>query len=194
MTTFSNTFTSKLSFLCLIFIPVYRIDQAGFDLLKEDKEFNYKLKCNFNGLLTMLIKYFTNAINDEQHYKCQLYMSSDSSAQFFFHQILEFKSIVLLRFNMKLGDEDEINNHVIYKYKMVQHALNQSRTRLDQICEILKIKNPTLIHQVNKAAKIDQPYMRGVNNDLPIDYLQQQSFRSIKSKAFSQASKFTNQM
>lgn len=50
-------------------------------------------------------------------------MNSDSTATLTFHQILEYKSINLLSITLKLGDEDEINKHVSYKYKMISFQL-----------------------------------------------------------------------
>ena len=81
-------------------------------------------------------------------------MNSDSTATLTFHQILEYKSINILTLNLKLGDEDEINKHVSYKYKMISHNLMESRKKLEEVCDILKLKNPSLISQINKAAMI----------------------------------------
>lgn len=51
----------------------------------------------------------------------------------------------ILSLNMKLGDTDEINKHVSYKYKLVSHQLAESKRKLEEVCSILKIKNPSLI-------------------------------------------------
>ena len=59
----------------------------------------------------------------------------------------------MLTLKLHLGDEDEINRHVSFRYRYVSYQLEQSRARLDQICEILKAKNPTLIQQINKQRK-----------------------------------------
>ena len=61
----------------------------------------------------------------------------------------------LLELNLVLGDEEEINNHVIYKYQIYNYHLQESKNKLDQICDILKLKNPSLIHQINTAANLE---------------------------------------
>jgi hypothetical protein len=43
-------------------------------------------------------------------------MSSDSSAEFHFFQAFDNKAVSLLKLPLVLGDEEEINNHVIYKH------------------------------------------------------------------------------
>lgn len=102
----------------------------------------------------MLIKLITNSIDDQEHFRCVLIMNSDSSATLTFFQILEFKSLNLLSINLKLGDSDEINKHVAFKYKLISYNLQRSRAKLEEVCNILKSKNPSLITQINKAAMI----------------------------------------
>ena len=60
----------------------------------------------------------------------------------------------LLSINLKLGDSDEINKHVAFKYKLISYNLQRSRAKLEEVCSILKSKNPSLITQINKAAMI----------------------------------------
>lgn len=135
-----------------------RVNSQQFDEMKQETG----LKCSFSDFPTMLIKLLNNSITEvgkePSQYFCQLFMSSDSSATFRIEQKLEFRQVMMLQIQMKLGDEDEINNHVIYKYQIVNHQLLESQKKLDQICDILKLKNPSLIYQINKAARIDEPY------------------------------------
>ena len=103
---------------------------------------------------------------------------------------MSYKSLSILNLNMKLGDTDEINQHVSFKYKLVSHQLAESKRKLDEVCAILKLKNPSLISQINKAAMISHPYhlrMQSVGGGLLNQ--SQASGRSIKSRAYSTQSK-----
>ena len=84
---------------------MFECDQSNFTTIKE----MHGLKCDYNTFQTMLIRYFTNAIEDPEKYKCYLIMRSDATAQFIFIQDFQFKNTQLLSLEMKLGDEDEIN-------------------------------------------------------------------------------------
>jgi len=106
----------------------------------------------------MLIKLISNSISDQEHFRCVLIMNSDATATLTFYQIMSFKSLNILSLNMKLGDTDEINKHVSFKYKLVSHQLAESKRKLEEVCNILKLKNPSLIAQINKAAMISHPY------------------------------------
>lgn len=139
----------------------------------------------------MLIKLITNSIDDQEHFRCVLIMNSDSSATLTFFQILEFKSLNLLSFNLKLGDSDEINKHVAFKYKLISYNLQRSREKLNEVCSILKSKNPSLITQINKAAMISHPYQLRMSGGLNMINQSQNSARSIKSKAYSTVSRAT---
>lgn len=55
---------------------VYQIDSYNFADLKE----KLKLKCDFPGFTTMLIKLINNCITDADHFKSVMVVNSDSSA------------------------------------------------------------------------------------------------------------------
>lgn len=136
-----------------------------------------------------------NTIKDNEHYRCMLIMNSDSTATLNFFQILDYKSLNLMSIILKLGDADEVNKHVSYRYRLVSHQLKESKAKLEEVCNILKLKNPSLISQINKAAMISQPYhlrmQTGGGMHGGAYAMSQNSGRSIKSKAMSSVSKAT---
>ena len=93
----------------------------------------------------MLIKLITNSIDEQETYRCVLIMNSDSSASLNFTEQLEYKQLSLLCLKLRLGDTDEINKHVSYKYRLAQHQLTANQSKLEEVCSILKLKNPSLI-------------------------------------------------
>jgi hypothetical protein len=91
---------------------------------------------------------------------------------------------------------DAIQKHVVFRYKLIRHELNENQAKLQEVCNILKLKNPSLITQINQAAMISQPYhlrmqeaRRGNAGPTSGNNSQQASFRSIKSRAMSNFSK-----
>jgi hypothetical protein len=118
-----------------------RIDSYNFAELKE----KLKLKCDFPGFTTMLIKLVNNCITDEDHYKAVMTVNSDSTAELCFLQILDYKAITLLQLKLHLGEEDEINAHASYRFKLRNYELAESKMRLQEIVDVLKKHNPSLI-------------------------------------------------
>ena len=104
-----------------------------------------QLKCDFPGFTTMLIKLMNNCITDSDHFKSVMVVNSDSTATLFFQQILEFKALNILELKMHLGDEDEINAHASYRFKLRDYELKESKERLAELIDVLKRHNPSLI-------------------------------------------------
>ena len=87
-----------------------------------------------------------------EEFKAVMIMNSDSTATLRFIKVVKskkdkitFKEIEQLSLNLKLGDMDEINRHVSYRYKLAKYDLMRSKQQLNDILSILKSKNPSLI-------------------------------------------------
>ena len=181
-----------------------RCDKYIYSNLKQD----LNLKADFNQFLTMLIKLINHCIQDdekrrnaeelglqvpEEKFKCHLIMNSDSTATLTFHQIMDFKMVNLLSLVMKLGDQDVINKHVSFKYKLVKNQMLESKAKLQSLVNTVKAKNPSLIAQINQSAMmISPPYHHLRIHDNPVMFnandvacKAQNSSRSIKSRTMT---------
>ena len=58
----------------------------------------------------------------------------------------------------KLGDWEAIQKHVEFRYKIIRNELLSNEAKLKEVVSIVKMKNPSLISQINKAAMISEPY------------------------------------
>ena len=58
----------------------------------------------------------------------------------------------------KLGDWEAIQKHVEFRYKIIRNELLSNEAKLKEVVNIVKMKNPSLISQINKAAMISEPY------------------------------------
>lgn len=124
-------------------------------------------------------------------------MNSDSTSNLKFIKVLPFKQLEQLSLKCRLGEMDAIQKHVVFRYKLIRYELNENQAKLQEVCNILKLKNPSLITQINQAAMISQPYhlrmqqaKRGSAGPTSGNYAPSQaSFRSIKSRAMSNFSK-----
>lgn len=53
-------------------------------------------------------------------------MNSDSTANLKFIKMLPFKQLEQLSLKFKLGEMDAIQKHVVYRYKLIRHELNEN--------------------------------------------------------------------
>lgn len=109
--------------------------------LKEEQD----LKSDFAGFQTMLIKLIQSCITDPEHFKSVIVMNSDSTANLNFFQMLEYKRLSLLEVVLNMGEEDEINAHASFRYKMKSLELSESLNKLKDLVNIVKKENPSLI-------------------------------------------------
>ena len=105
----------------------------------------------------MLIKLINQSIVEPETNKIEMIMNSDSTATLKFYKILDFKVLEQLSLNMKLGDAEVINDHVAFQYKLVKKKMNDMKSKLEEIVQIIKDKNPSLIYQINRAATATDP-------------------------------------
>ena len=56
---------------------------------------------------------------------------------------------------MKLGDADVINQHIAHKYKLIKAQLLDNQKKLQEVCQIIKMKNPSLAFQIQESSKKD---------------------------------------
>ena len=73
-------------------------------------------------------------------------------------QIIELKHLEQLSLVFKLGDWEAIQKHVEFRYKIIRNELLSNEAKLKEVVSIVKMKNPSLISQINKAAMISEPY------------------------------------
>jgi hypothetical protein len=141
------------------------VDSFLFGQMKE----KLKLKASFEEFLTMLVKLLNGCIEDPEHFKCLLIINTDSSATLKILKDLEFKTLEQLSLNLRLGDQDQINRQVSHRFKLSKLLLRQNQARLQQVAQILKLKNPSLIAQINKQAIISGPYHMRMQEARPLD-------------------------
>tara|TARA_B110000285_G_C15098742_1_gene603670 strand:- start:143 stop:433 length:291 start_codon:yes stop_codon:yes gene_type:complete len=72
--------------------------------------------------------------------------------------MIELKHLEQLSLVFKLGDWEAIQKHVEFRYKIIRNELLSNESKLKEVVSIVKMKNPSLISQINKAAMISEPY------------------------------------
>eukprot|EP00347_Sterkiella_histriomuscorum_P006158 403353844 len=134
------------------FLYKHLIDLASFDELKK----NLKLKINFPDYATMLIKMLNNCIKDQQNFQCVKALHSDGNSELSFTQNIEYRKIELFRCNFQIVEEEIVKKHVSYRYQLSSFKNKLTQQRLNDLSKIIKLKNPSLLQQMQKGAQLTQ--------------------------------------
>lgn len=62
----------------------------------------------------------------------------------------EYKNIELISFDFEVSDEDEIRQQITYRYGSLKSKLALMEGRLQDINDLLRLKNPSLLLQLQK--------------------------------------------
>jgi hypothetical protein len=111
--------------------------------LKNDEPFS-KFASKFN-----LRRY----IKEPHSHLAVLVMMRDGSARLDFIQNLEYKFIELLSINFLSSPEDVVRQQIGFRYNSVKSRLALMQARLADVNALVKIKNPSLLLQLQGTPK-----------------------------------------
>ena len=134
------------------------IDQETFKIMQE----NQKLTVNFGEFSNLVKKLFNNCINDPQLYIAVFIMQKEGTARLDFIQNIEYKFIELLSVDFVNSPDDTVRKQITYRYNAIRTKLELVQNRIQAISNIVKIKNPSLLLQIQKApAKLNMTAKSG---------------------------------
>ena len=131
------------------------IDEEVYKIMQE----NQKLTVNFNEFYNLVKRLFNNCINEPQSYISVFIMQKEGTGRLDFIQNIEYKFIELLSIDFVNSPDDTVRKQIGYRYNALRSKMEMMQDRINVINNIIKIKNPSLIHQINKA-----PYKFNMNS------------------------------
>ena len=112
---------------------------------------NQKLCINFQEYANLTKKLFNNCINDPQSFIAIFIMQKEGSARLDFIQNIEYKFIELLSIDFVNSPDDTVRKQISYRYNALRTKLELMQNRIQAISNIVRIKNPSLLLQIQKA-------------------------------------------
>jgi hypothetical protein len=88
------------------------------------------LKPDFADYLTMLVKLFNCVISQPLHYKCILHIEKDNTANLFYHQILDYKTLSLFTHSFDVEEEERVKLHIKYRHRLARAEYQEMEYRL----------------------------------------------------------------
>ena len=131
------------------------IDEETFKLMQE----NQKLTVNFGEFCNLLKRLFNNCINEPQSYISVFIMQKEGTGRLDFIQNIEYKFIELLSIDFVNSPDDTVRKQIGFRYNALRTKMEMMQERINAIYNVIKLKNPSLIHQINKA-----PYKFNMNS------------------------------
>ena len=123
------------------------IDEETFKIMQE----NQKLTVNFSEFSNLVKKLFNNCINEPQSYIAVFIMQKEGTARLDFIQNIEYKFIELLSIDFVNSPDETVRKQISYRYNAIRTKLELVQNRIQAISNIVKIKNPSLLLQIQKA-------------------------------------------
>ena len=131
------------------------IDEETFKIMQE----NQKLTVNFKEFSNLLKRLFNNCVNEPQSYISVFIMKKEGIGRLDFIQNIEYKFIELLSIDFVNSPDDTVRKQIGYRYNALRTKMEMMQERIVAINNIIKIKNPSLLHQINKT-----PFKFNMNN------------------------------
>ena len=123
------------------------INEETFKLMQE----NQKLTVNFGEFCNLLKRLFNNCINEPQSYISVFILQKEGTGRLDFIQNIEYKFIELLSIDFVNSPDDTVRKQIGFRYNALRTKMEMMQERIIAINNIIKIKNPSLIHQINKT-------------------------------------------
>eukprot|EP01017_Pseudomicrothorax_dubius_P025890 TRINITY_DN2840_c0_g1_i1.p1 TRINITY_DN2840_c0_g1~~TRINITY_DN2840_c0_g1_i1.p1 ORF type:complete len:192 (+),score=43.99 TRINITY_DN2840_c0_g1_i1:123-698(+) len=111
-----------------------------------------QLQIDFGQYANVCVKSFMKCEKDSQHYYVMLTIDKDLTGILQIVQTSEYKDIEMIAFDFQSASEEGIRQQITFKYGALKSKLSLMDGRLQDINELIRIKNPSLLLQIQKSA------------------------------------------
>ena len=112
-----------------------------------------KLMIDFSELPTILIRMLNASIKEPHSFLAVFIMNRDGRARLDFIQNIEYKFIELLSLDFVASTEETVRQQITFRYNSVKSKLAILQARLQDISALVKVKNPSLLLQLQRNPK-----------------------------------------
>lgn len=131
----------------LFFHYLHAVDDSAFRVMQEGQ----KLMIDFAEYPSILIRMLNSCVKEPHSFLAVFIMQRDGNARLDFIQNIEYKFIELLSCDFVSSGEDTVRQQITYRYNSVKSKLALVQARLQDISALVKVKNPSLLLQMQKG-------------------------------------------
>lgn len=133
----------------LFYHYVHATDESQFRVMQDSQ----KLMIEFSEYPTILVRMLNSCIKEPHSFLAVFIMRRDGQARLDFIQNIEYKFIELLSCDFVASTEESVRQQITYRYSSVKSKLAILQARLQDLSALVKVKNPSLMLQLQKKRK-----------------------------------------
>lgn len=138
----------------LFFHYTHSVNEGDFRRMQDAQ----KLMIDFVDYQSVLVKMLNSCIKEPHSFLAVFVMQRDGHARLDFIQNMEYKFVELLSCDFVASPEEVVRQQISFRYNSVKTKLSLMQARLQDISALVKVKNPSLLLQLQKA-----PQQRAMN-------------------------------
>lgn len=134
----------------LFFHYQHGVDARAFSKIQEAQ----KLMVEMSDYPAILVR-MLNACIKEPHINLGIFtMLNDTEARLDFIQNMEYKFVELMYCSCARSAEEVVQQHITFRYNSMKQKLTVMQARLQEINNLVKVKNPSLLLQLQKTSAL----------------------------------------
>ncbi|CAD8161329.1 unnamed protein product (macronuclear) [Paramecium tetraurelia] len=130
----------------LFFHFIHEVNEETFQQIKEGQQ----LTASFIDYPAICVKCLDKAHKDPNKYSAVLRITQEGDAVIEIIQHTEYKNVELIQFQFVSLPEESIRMAITKKYQKVKQKLQQMENKLKDINDVVKVKNPQLLLQMQR--------------------------------------------
>jgi hypothetical protein len=131
----------------LFFHYLHAVDDSAFRIMQESQ----KLMVDFAEYPSILVRMLNSCVKEPHSFLAVFIMQRDGQARLDFIQNIEYKFIELLSCDFMSSSEETVRQQITYRYNAVKSKLALMQARLQDISALVKVKNPSLLMQLQRS-------------------------------------------
>mmetsp|Transcript_42657 Transcript_42657/g.114211 ORF Transcript_42657/g.114211 Transcript_42657/m.114211 type:complete len:238 (-) Transcript_42657:5-718(-) len=134
----------------LFFHYHHTLDEVGFQAVQEQQ----KLMVEFPEYPNVLIRMLNSCIKEPHSHLAVFVMqhnAEERAARLDFIQNMEYKFVELMSCQYEHTADEAVQQHISYRYNAMKSRLSLVQTRLQEVNNLVRLKNPSLLLQLQKA-------------------------------------------
>jgi len=137
----------------LFFHYVHIVDTSSYRALQETQ----RLMVDFHDYPSVVVKMLNSCIKEPNSFMSVLSMSNHGSGRLDFIQNFEYKFVELMCMEFVQSSHEVSRQQVAYRYQTMKSKMFAMHARLQEIHAVVKLKNPSLLLQLQRAESRSQP-------------------------------------
>ncbi|KAL0207689.1 hypothetical protein P9112_012317 [Eukaryota sp. TZLM1-RC] len=131
----------------LFFLYHHNLDEVSFRALQEQQ----RLMVELQEFPQVILRQLNQVLKEPHSHLAVMFLASDGTARLDFIQSLEYKYVELLSLTFTAATESVVRQCITFRYNSLKSRLALTNNRLAEINSLIKVKNPSLLLQLQRS-------------------------------------------